>query len=559
MSALADIKKYAGDILRGVIPACKYVKQACQRFENDFSRQEEKNFNFFFDDEKATRVIKICEMFPHVKGKLSGENLSLEMWQKFIIGNFFGWCHKSTKKRRYRICYIEVPRGNGKTALSAPLGLYMLSLDGEGGAEVYSAATTRDQARLCFDTSRVMAKKRPKFIEACGIDVRARNINQMSSNSKFEPLSAEGDTLDGLNIHFGIIDELHAHPKRDVYDVLETGIGKREQSALWCISTAGTNLSGICYEIRTYLTKVLSGVVDDPSFFGVIYTIDDDDDWTLPENWRKANPNWGISVEPEMITRLAQKAMQLPSAQNNFKTKHLNIWCQADQSWLDMTYWQKCADESLLISDFEGEKCFIGLDLASKIDIAAKVYIFVREIDGQEHYYLFSRFYLPMQAIFSGKNSQYQGWESSGKIFSTPGEVNDFDFIEQEIIDDCEKYNVIDVAYDPFQATQMAKHLDDQGIPVIQYNHTVSNMSEPMKQLEALIRSGKIHHDGCPVMTWMMSNVVCHTDVKDNIYPRKQREENKIDGAVAAIMAIGRTIFYQSQESVYETREPILL
>lgn len=455
--------------------------------------------------------------------------------------------------RRFRTVTCFVPRGNGKTTMAAPLGLYMMGCDGEGGAEVYSAAVTRDQARLSFTTAQHMARNNKEFRDYFGVDVNAHNIHQLSSASKFEALSADARSLDGLNVHFAILDELAQHKTRDVYDVILTATGKRKQPMVWNITTAGSDLSGIGYEQFVYTKKLLEGTIQDDSYFGVIWTIDDDDDdpWD-EESWIKANPSWGVSVQPDMIANLANRAMQMPSQQNAFLQKHLNVWTNADTAWMNMMAWGKCSDKDLKISDFLGEPCWIGLDLASKTDIAAMMQVFERD----EQYYCFGKYYLPEDEIWRSHNSQYQGWERMGLLTATPGNVIDFGYIEDDLRALASDFQIQEVAYDPFQATQFSTRMMDEGFPMVEMRPTVLNFSEPMKNLEALVLSRKFHFDGDAVLTWMISNIVAHLDAKDNIYPRKERHENKIDGVVALIMALGRAMLHvDNQEvSVYETR-----
>ncbi|WP_297479038.1 terminase TerL endonuclease subunit [Ferrovum sp.] len=422
------------------------------------------------------------------------------------------------------------------SALSSALGLYMLAADNEGGAEVYSLATTRDQARIVFGDAQAMARKSPGFRGRFKVTVGAHNIHVLETGSKFEALSSEGSTLDGLNIHFGCVDELHAHKTRTVYDVVETGTGKRDNSLLWVITTAGSNRAGICYETRTFVTKLLEGLFEDDSQFGIIYGLDDVDDWTSEEALLKANPNWGISVRPEVLLPLQAKAMQMPSAINNFKTKHLNEWVNADTAWMDMRSWEACADPGITEDEFIGEECYVALDLASKVDIAAKAKLFQR--DGK--FYAFLTYYLPESAAEDGRNSQYSGWARQGLLTLTPGNVTDFDQIEAELMADASRFQIVEVPFDPFQATQLSSHMLAEGLPMVEMRPTVLNFSEPMKQLEALVLQKRFVHNGDPILSWMISNVVCHRDQKDNIYPRKEREENKIDGVVALIMALGR-------------------
>lgn len=540
--AIAD--NYAKKVILGKIPACKWVKAACQRQQDDLKKWRAKTSPFSFVRAKASAVCQFIEYLPHVKGPLAKQEISLEPWQIFVLTCVFGWL-KADGKRRFRRSYIEVPRGNGKSAISSGIGLYMLAADGEMGAEVYSLATTRDQARIVFGDAQQMVRLAPDLRRHYSIDLAAHNINIVTKGSKFEPLSAEGSTLDGLNIHLGIIDELHAHKTRTVYDVVETGTGKRDQSLLWVITTAGSDRSGICYEVRTFVTKVLDRVIDDDSQFGVIYGLDEDDDWASEAALKKANPNWGVSVRPEVVLPLMAKALQMASATNNFLTKHLNKWVNADTAWMDMRAWDNSVS-ALTLDDFAGEPCHIGLDLASKVDIAALIIVFRRE----NVYYAFLRSYLPENTIFRAENAQYQGWHNDGRIISTPGDVIDYSLIENDLIELNSRFQVQEIAYDPWQALQLSTRMTEQGLQMVEMRATVANFSEPMKQLQALVLSGKFKHDGDPVLTWMASNVVGHLDAKDNIYPRKERPENKIDGIVALIMAMGRAIVADEGGSV---------
>lgn len=542
-------QRYAKDVVAGKIPAGRFVKAACKRQIEDLKRWKAKGSAYRFDTARANKVCRFIELLPHIKGPKAGEPILLEPWQVFILTTVFGWV-KADGTRRFRRVYIEVPRGNGKSALSSGVGLYMLCADNEGGAEVYSFATTRDQAKIVFGDAQNMAKRTAGLRSHFGVDVNAHNINVLRTASKFEALSAEGSTLDGLNTHFACVDELHAHKTRAVYDVVETSIGKRAQSLLWVITTAGSNRAGICYEVRGFVIKVLAGAAKDESQFGIVYGLDEQDDWTTEEALIKANPNWGISVMPEVLLPLQAKAMTMPSAANNFKTKHLNEWVNADTAWMDMRAWDACKDPTLDPEQFAGEPTYVALDLASKVDIAAKVALHERTIDGKTHYFVFGQYYLPRDTVERGENSQYQGWEHMGLLTVTDGAVIDFDVIEQDLLADCSRFEVREVPYDPFQATQLSTRMAAQGVPMVEMRPTVLNFSEPMKQLEALVLQGRLHHNGDPVLAWMMSNVVAHMDAKDNIYPRKERPENKIDGVVALIMALGRALANEQQEEV---------
>lgn len=546
-SYTAVAQRYAQAVVAGDIPACQWVRLACQRQLQDLARFKGRSSPYRFNPvltdamgrsyRPADNLCAFVELLPHIKGPLAGTPITLEPWQVFILSTIFGWV-KRDGRRRFRRVYIEVPRGNAKSTLSSAVGLYMLTADGEGGAECYSLATTRDQARIVFGDAQQMARKSSGFRTRYGVTVGAHNIHVLNAAAKFEALSAEGSTLDGLNIHFGCIDELHAHKTRTVYDVVETGTGKRDNSLLWVITTAGSDRAGICYEARSFVTRVLGGQVEDDSQFGIIYGLDDGDDWGTEEALLKANPNWGISVRPEVILSLQAKALQLPSATNNFRTKHCNDWVSVDTAWMDIRAWERCADSRLSPDDFEGQPCWIGIDLASKVDIASMALLFER--DGQV--VGFVRHFLPEDTVFAAANSQYQGWMQAGRLLATPGNVTDFGLIEAELLDAAARFEIKAVAFDPFQATQFSTRMLAEGLPMIEVRPTVLNFSEPMKQLEALVLQGKWAFDGDPVLTWMVSNVVCHRDAKDNIYPRKERPENKIDGVIAVLMALNRLL-----------------
>lgn len=538
---VAIAKEYMSGVLDGSVPACSFVKQAVQRQLNDLRRWGPEGGDYYFDEKEASRPCWFIENLTHTKGELAGRAIHLEPWQCFLLTTLFGWKAKAGN-RRFRSAYVEVGRGNGKSTLLSGIGLFCLCADHEPGAEVYSFATTREQAKIVFGDAQTMARGNRALQEAYGLEVTAHALYVPATNSTFQAKSAEGSTLDGLNTHLAIIDELHAHKKRDVFDVVETSLGKRRNSLMVSITTAGVDRTGICYEQRTLVTKILSGSLQDESYFGIIYTLDPGDDWKSDEALAKANPNWGVSVRPEVIRALQAKAIATPSAENNFKTKHLDVWCNADVGWMDMKAWDACADESLDESDFDGEPCWLGLDLASTSDMTAKVKIFQRKIDGSSHYYLFGDYWLPRTAIERGVNSQYQGWEYLGYLHVCEGPVTDFAEIRDSILEDCGRYSVQSVAYDPFQAVQLSKELSDDGVPMVLCKQTVANLSDPMKQFQALVLDHRLHFNGDPVLTWMVSNVVCHVDVKENIYPRKDAPENKIDGVVAGIMALSRAL-----------------
>lgn len=540
--------KYIDDVLSGKIVVCQYVKQACKRQLNDLKR---KNWLYSFDAKAASRVCRFCELLQHAKGPKAGQHIALEPWQIFILTTVFGWKDKKTGYRRFQDVYIEVPRGNGKSTLLSCIGLYMLCADGEKGADVYSFATTRDQAKIVFGDAQFMARQNKDLREAYDLQVLANQMVVPGTNSKFQAKSADGSTLDGLNTHCGIIDELHAHRTREVYDVVKTSIGKRSQPILWVITTAGFDLSGVCYELRSYVLKVLSGAIESDSQFGIVYTVDEGDDWKTEEAAQKANPNWGVSVMPKAILSNLSMALSDPSAENNYKTKHLDIWCNADSAFLQMSKWRRCYRTDVGLDEFEGMHCIYGLDLAAKTDITALVRLFWRvEDDDKVHYYVFPEFWLPSERIQTSPNSQYRGWVKQELIHASDGAINDLEAIQHYISEDAKHYDTLAIAFDPWQAYQLAANLQNEGLQMVELKPTVANFSEPMKDLQALCYARRLHTDGNPVLEWMASNLVAHLDAKDNVYPRKETPENKIDGIVALIMCL-RQAQFMNVESDY--------
>ena len=550
---------YARDVVSGRVLAGDWVVKACQRHLDDLVKSKG-DWPYRFDKEKAARVINFTELLPHTKGRWAAkqEKIKLQPWQCFFLGVLFGWVRKDNGKRRFRECYAEIPRKNGKSILAAAVGLYCLVADGEYGAEVYSGATTEKQAWEVFRPARLMAKNTRGFAEHYGLDVNASNLVRMEDFSKFEPLI--GNPGDGSSPSCALVDEYHEHRNSDLFDTMQTGMGAREQPLMFVITTAGANIGGPCYEKRLEAQKILSGVFDDEQFFVVIYSLDEGDDWTSPDMWAKANPNLGVSVSEEFIASQVASAKRSPSRQSSVKTKHFNLWVGAKSAWLNMEQWASGADSSLVETDFVDCPAVIGLDLATRIDIAARLTLFWRDIDGQRHYYAFPHFYAPEGALVASKNAKsYEGWAISGHLEVMDGEEVSLATIQEQIMEIPSGYSVREVAYDPWQATQLAQALRDEGVETVEFRNTVGNMSPAMRELEGAIASGRFHHPDNPVLNWMASNVVAKSDAKDNIFPRKELPENKIDGIVALLMAIGRAMHGEDTGHAYQERGFLVL
>lgn len=547
-------ENYARNVLNGSITACRWTRLACQRHFDDKERSKKKGWLFRFDREKAQRACRFIQLLGHVKGEWAGTKLILSDWQCFIVSMLYGWVFKDSGLRRFIKADIMVPRKNGKSTFVAPIGLYMLVADDEAGAEIYAGATSEYQAYEVFRPAQQMAA-RGDFARHFNVEVNKRNINQLKSGSRFEPLI--GRPGDGASPSCAIHDEYHEHPDDSQVDTMRTGMGARKQPLQIIITTAGSNLEGPCYAEFQDAKKVLEGTIINDRLFAIIYTVDDGDDWTSEEALIKANPNYDVSVSADFLKQQQAEAKHTPRKRTTFLTKHLNIWVGAMKAYFSLDKWKLCLKPDLRIEDFYGKECFIALDLATKIDLVAKAYIFPLA-DGR--YAAFLRYYLPRATVMEAGKDHYRAWELENSLTVTDGEVVDFDRIRDDLKDDCANFDVQHIAYDPWQATQLAQELMKEGAPVLEYRNTVANMSEPMKMLDALMRSVSIEHEDCPITQWCIGNVIAKEDAKANVFPRKEREANKIDGAVALIMCLGATLFgpSTSNDSVYNTQDIVI-
>lgn len=545
----ARLQAYAEDVTQGRAPACKALKLACQRHLNDLKRAQQPDYPYYWDLDAANRICSFAELFPHVKGRWGkaagdGKLLRLQGWQIFTLGVPFGWKRRDNHRRRFREIYACIPRKNGKSILSAVVGIYMLIADDEHGAEVYSGATTEKQAWEVFGPARQMLLKSPDVMQDAGVEVGARSIVRLDDLSKFQPVI--GKPGDGASPSCAIIDEFHEHQTSDLYDTMNTGMGAREQPMVVIITTSGTQLASPCHIKHQQAEKVLNGVLENDELFAIIFTIDEDsgDDWASPEVLRKANPNYGVSVDPDYLAAQQRQAVLSPEYQNRFKTKHLNIWCSASIAGINLASWRAATDAGLRIEEFAGQPYFAILDLASRVDICAYVKLFVKWVDGQRHYYPFPRFFLPEQTIEEDRPNQqaYRGWVQRGFLTATPGAEIDFDEIGDVVTEDATKYQCLEVVYDPWRATQLAQQLTKRGATTVEYPQTAKFMGDAYDELLSAIKGGRFHHDGNPVMTWMAANVIQRPAAKGVVVPGKDKRENKIDGIVAVTMGVGRAL-----------------
>lgn len=538
-------EKYVSDVLSGKIIACKWVKLACERHKKDIASSITKAYPYRFDPELGDKVCRFFEKLPHVKGKWAKidphskkrQTLKLEPWQAFIFVSIFGWIRKDNGKRRFRKARIYVPRKNGKSFIASAVGWWMFARDGEPGAEVYAGATSEAQAWKVFEPARQMAKLNPNLPKATGVTVNAQTLVR-ADGSIFKPII--GKPGDGDSPHCAITDEYHEHSTSDQLDTMETGMGAREQPLSMVISTAGSDVSGPCREDWQNCEKILSGIngFEDETTFCIIYTIDQGDRWDCEESLIKANPNWGVSIEPIAMLAEMKNAQQRASRQSSFKTKHLNEWVSVKEAFFNLSEWNQLA-RKIKREDYKEFPCYLSGDLASKHDLVALMQLFCLPND---RYALFGKYYIPEATLNLPENQHYRNWHIDGWIETAGEEVTDLDHFKEDVLEFCKDYNVEEMPSDPNRAWGVFPALEKEGVPIVEYRNTVLTMSEPMKELDALIRSGRIIHCGDPVLAWAISNTTGKIDKKDNVFPNKESPTNKIDPVVGAIMAIGRAM-----------------
>jgi len=537
--------QYSIDVLEGKIPNCIYVIGACKRFLKDI----EKNY-YIFDIEKAERYLRLTQLFNHVKGRgWKTENITYEPWQNFMLMNIMGWVDPRTNERRFRTAHVEVPRGHGKSLKASQMVLYFLALDNPKGNEISTASTKTDQARIVLDSARAMALSNSKYLKSTGVEVLAHKIVHAKSNSFVRALSSDAKSLDGLNDVLCVMDELHA-VDRKLFDVIYSGLSKRNDSLLLCITTAGFDQDGVGYSQSVYGKKVALCEHEDDQFFSIIYTIDEGDDIFDINTWKKANPNYGVSVDPITFEAKANKAKITPSDLPNFKVKHLNTWLSEAKAFFSMDKWDACKDETLKIENFLNKKAYSAIDLASKIDLTAFIQVF-RE-DGK--YYIFQKAFIPEDTVTEASNVLYDNAIGRGELIATKGEAINYDKIKEYVLEDLSKTQNIATFYDPWNSNQFSQDLIKERVNAVEFRMTTANLSEPMKILEALIREKKIVHNGGETLRWCMSNVVGKEDANGNFFPRKSTDKLKIDLAIALIMAIAGWIQEKETKSIYEER-----
>ncbi len=509
-----------------------------------------------YDKAAADYAVSFIECLCHTKGTWAGEPFELIDWQEQIIRDLFGVL-KPNGYRQFNTAYIEIPKKMGKSELAAAVALLLTCGDGEERAEVYGCAADRQQASIVFEVAADMIRMCPALNKRCKILAATKRIIYLPTNSFYQVLSAEAYSKHGFNIHGVVFDELHTQPDRKLFDVMTKGSGDaRMQPLYFLITTAGTDVHSICYETHQKAKDILEGRKTDPTFYPVIYGAEPDDDWSDPKVWKKANPSLGITVGIDKVRAAYESARQNPAEENAFRQLRLNQWVRQAVRWMQMEKWDACR-EDFDERSLEGRPCYGGLDLSSTTDVTAFVLVFPPTADDPK-YRILPYFWIPeenMERRVQKDHVPYDLWERQGKVISTEGNVIHYGFIEKFIEKLGEKYNIKEIAFDRWGAVQMTQDLDGMGFTVVPFGQGFSSMSPPTKELMNLVLSGRLAHDGNPVLRWMMDNVCVRTDPAGNVKMDKAKSTEKIDGAIATVMALDRAIRNQGgSESIYDSR-----
>jgi phage terminase large subunit-like protein len=553
------VTAYARAVVDGDQPAGKWLRLAGQRHLRDVAAAaEDPTSVYHWRPDLADKAIRLFRLMKHYKGEWGGHPIVLEPWQQFIVGSVFGWVARETGFRRFRNCFVELARGNGKSTLAAGLLIILTFFDHEPGAEGYAFATKRDQALIVFRTARQMVLRSSAIREF--VTVWRHNLHDDTSESKLEALGADADTLDGLRPHAAVGDEIHRHPTADVVEVIESGMGTRRQPLLFLITTAGESdgvdtVYGQQYSIST---QVLEGAVDIPEWFAFIAAADPEDDWAEETTWRKANPNWGVSVKPEFVRKEYQKALANPAEQPKFRRLYLGQKVSTVEAYLSLADWDACPpwpDEATL----REAPCWLGLDLSSSVDVTAAVLVWRL---GPDEIALRATCWLPGANLEERRRRDrvpYHAWAGSW-LTLTEGNTIDRSEVRRAVAAQAKDWRVKAICYDPWQAAELVQQLqDDDGLPVLAVPQRFATLSEPTKALQALILRRRVRHDANPLLRWMVSNLAVRTDDRENMMPCKKRSRGRIDGLQATITALTQALVKPPAESVYATRDLLVL
>jgi phage terminase large subunit-like protein len=526
---------------------CKWVRLAAQRHLSDLKRARKKGCPINFSAWHATDVCGFIEKLPHVEGNWATPEIKLEPAQIFILVCVFGWRRKADGLRRFTTAYIELARKNAKSTLAAGIALYCLTCEGENGPQIIIGATTGEQAQKVFKPAKMIVERTQDLREAFQLEALAKSIPCWSNGGFIQTINAKSSTQDGWNPQVGILDELHAHKDRGLYDVIRSAFGARRAPLLWIITTAGYDVTGVCYEQRTLLTKILEGIVEADHYFGIIYTLDEGDNPYDERVWGKANPLLGVSVQLDDLRKYAIEAKNSPDSAGEYQTKRMNIWTNARKAFVNMAAWKKCSG-AIDIEELTNVPCYGGLDLAAVSDMNA----FRLTWKVGDRVKTWGKFYLPEETVrprTEKGNVPYQTWAAKGLITLTPGEVTDYAFIEKDIRWALGKFKIIGIGFDPWQARDMANRLMEGGAPMVEFRQGIPSFASAMTEMERIVKGKTLDHGDDPILAWNASNMVARKDVNNNAAPDKSKSHEKIDGIVAFLMALGLQLAAQQPES----------
>ena len=547
------VDAYARRVVAGRVPSGKYHRLACKRHLEDRKREGTRGFPYRFEANRASLIVEFFAELKHYKGEWAGQQIILEPWQAFTLGSVFGWIHPATGFRRFRKSYNEIPRKNGKSLMAAGVILYAAFFDHEPGAECYCAAMKRDQARIVWGDAK-------KLVQMSGlksrIQVNVGNLRREDTASKLEPLSADHDSMDGLNVHACVLDEYHAQKDRGIVDVIETAMGSRRQPLLFAITTAGSDALSPCGEEHDYACKVLDRVVTDETFFAFMTNADEDDDPFAVTTWKKANPNYDVSVKPDDLHALARKAKHMPSALAAFRQKRLNIWANASMPWLNIERWRD-GQSDWTADELVGRPCWGGVDLSSKTDLSAFVLLFP-PATSTERWRLLPWFFTPEDGIEDRgleARAPYQLWVEQGHLKTNSGNRIDQEVIKATILEAAKRYDMQAIGFDPWNIGNLATDLQEPlgEDRIIEVPQNITQLTEPSKEFEAEVGAGRMDAARHPILTWNVANAVVMRDSNDNIRPTKnpKRSRGRIDGVVATIIALKLSRAAEGDDDAY--------
>jgi len=540
---------YAQGVLNGDIVAGRLVRLACERHIREKAVADKGEGLFYFSDEAAQHAFDFFRFLRHSKGEWAGREFELSPWEQFIIAALFGWRKRSDHTRRFRTALIETARKQGKSTLAAAIGLYLFYGDGEPGAEVYTSGTKKDQAKIVHSEAVRMIAASPELRRAIGTFKDRLFVE--GTASKFEPLGADSDTLDGLNVHGAICDEIHAWTSRKLWDTLETSTGSRRQPLLFEITTAGWDRNSFCWTQHAHAISVLEGNLHDDSVFAYVASLDEGDDPFDEAVWIKSNPNLHVSVKIENLREQAEKAKQIPSQLNAFLRFRMNVWTESHSRWIDLDIWDE-GGAPIDIAELEGRECIGGLDLATTMDLTAFVLLFSDDDGG---FTVLPSFWIPgdnVEKRVTRDHVPYDVWIRRGLVKETDGNVCDYDVVREDIKDLCERFRVKEIAFDRWNSSQLVTQLQSDGATMVPVGLGFASMAAPTKECEKLVLGRKLRHGGNPLLRWNVGNVAIKIDPAGNQKPDKSKSAEKIDGLVALLLALSRAIVQESTGSIYD-------